>query len=86
MFLSTIFSETLANLTQTPIELYNTDGAKGAALAAGIGAGYYRSTKEAFSNLKIIKTINPIMNKHHEYLNAYNVWEKLLAKQLQTDN
>ncbi len=86
MFLSTIFSETLANLTQTPVELYNTDGAKGAALAAGIGAGYYRSTKEAFSNLEIIKTIDPIMNKHHEYLNAYNVWEKLLAKQLQTDN
>jgi hypothetical protein len=47
MFLSKLFRQTLADLTQTPVELYNTDGAKGAALASGIGIGYYKSAKEA---------------------------------------
>lgn len=81
MFLSNIFRETLANLTQTPIELYDTDGAKGAALAAGIGVGYYKSTKEAFSNLQKKSTIEPISN-YEEYMSAYNIWEAELNKQL----
>ena len=56
MFLSPIFRETLAGVTGATIELYNTDGSQGAALGAGVGAGLYRSFKEAFTNLKKLET------------------------------
>ena len=39
MFLSPVFRETLAHTTQVPIQLFDTDGATGAALGAGVGAG-----------------------------------------------
>ena len=82
MFLSKIFRQSLADLTQTPVELYNTDGAKGAALAAGIGIGFYKSTKEAFSGLEKITTVEPDQKKYSEYLRIYNSWEKELEKQI----
>ena len=49
MFLSRIFRETLSGITGTEIHLYNTDGSIGAARGAGIGCGYYKSEKEAFT-------------------------------------
>lgn len=52
MFLSPIFRDTLAGVTEATIELYDTDGSVGAAKGAGIGAGIYKSTEEAFSSLK----------------------------------
>ena len=39
MFLSPIFRQTLASISGATIELYDTDGAAGAAKGAGIGAG-----------------------------------------------
>ena len=39
MFLSPVFCDTLAGITSSPIELYNTDGAQGAARGAGVGMG-----------------------------------------------
>jgi len=48
MFLSEVFRDTLACITQTEIHLYNTDGSIGAARGAGIGCGYYKSENEAF--------------------------------------
>ena len=80
MFLSKLFRQTLADLTQTPVELYNTDGSKGAALGAGIGTGYYSSEKEAFSRLERIASIEPVKNNHQKYLEVYNLWEKELKK------
>ncbi|RLD64215.1 MAG: carbohydrate kinase [Bacteroidetes bacterium] len=77
MFLSSIFTQTLANLSDTTIELYNTDGAEGAAKGAAIGYGYYKDFSEAFQNLKIVKTINP-ENKKQEYIDVYEKWESIL--------
>ena len=57
MFLSKIFRETLANLPDSKIELYNTDGALGAARGAAVGAGFYKSFDEAFKSLKRINEI-----------------------------
>ncbi len=54
MFLSPIFSQTIANATNSEIELYNTDGAEGAARGAAIGAGLYNSTEEAFQKLFLV--------------------------------
>lgn len=80
MFLSPVFRNTLAGVTGATIELYNTDGSIGAARGAGIGSGYYKSFKEAFSNLKKLETIEPDNSKKAEYEAAYNNWKKVLDK------
>ncbi len=54
MFLSSVFRDTLANITSASIKLFDTDGAAGAARAAGIGAGIYADNREAFAALKLI--------------------------------
>jgi len=80
MFLSPIFRETLADITGASIELYNTDGSIGAARGAGIGIGYYNPAKEAFTNLKIIKTINP---KENKVINdVYKEWKRKVNSKL----
>ncbi|MGR3809390.1 xylulokinase [Jiulongibacter sp. NS-SX5] len=79
MFLSDVFSKTLVNITQTPVELYDTDGAKGAALGGGFGAGIYASLAEAMTGLTLLKTIEPEANSTEEYQEAYQTWTKALA-------
>ena len=49
MFLSPIFRQTMANVLNARIELYDTDGALGAARGAAVGAGLYKNAAEAFS-------------------------------------
>lgn len=78
MFLSPIFRETLAGITHTPIELYNTDGAQGAARAAGIGVGHYASFEEAFQGLSLLEAFEPETSKSAEYEDAYNRWLEAL--------
>lgn len=72
MFLSPIFRQTLASVTGATIELYETDGAAGAARAAGIGANIYANEKEAFSSLKRLQIIEPEINP--QYIEAYQRW------------
>lgn len=43
LFLSPIFVQTLSTLTNTRIDLYNTDGSLGAARGAAVGAGIYKN-------------------------------------------
>ena len=43
MFLSPLFREAFATVTGARLELYETNGAQGAARGAGVGAGVYRS-------------------------------------------
>ena len=62
MFLSKVFRETLSNITGTVIHLYNTDGSIGAARGAGIGCGYYKSEKEAFTGLVTVGVTEPDMS------------------------
>jgi len=74
MFLSAIFRQTLANISGATIELFDTDGAAGAARAAGMGLGYYKSNNEAFANLKAIKIIEPKTNEVGDTKEAYKRW------------
>lgn len=76
MFLSPIFRETLAGVTQAVIELYDTDGSVGAAKGAGIGAGIYKDNNEAFANLKKIAEIEPADTE--AYQDAYEKWKSHL--------
>ena len=78
MFLSPIFRQTLASISGATIELYNTDGAAGAAKGAGIGAGIYASNKEAFASLEKLALIEPEVELLSQYQDAYNRWKKSL--------
>ena len=80
MFLSQVFRETLANITGVSIELYNTDGAAGAARGAGVGLGYYASFAEAFSGLKKLDLVEPELKVTELINEAYRTWENNLTK------
>jgi xylulokinase len=82
MFLSPLFAEAFATMTQATVQLYNTDGSQGAARGAGIGAGVYKSPDEAFVGLEPVKTIEPSEKLSSAYKQAYEGWEEVLKKQL----
>jgi xylulokinase len=82
MFLSPLFRETLANITEVSIDLYNTDGSEGAARGAGVGSGIYKSFMDAFANLEKLSTVDPTQKKKDEYSEAYQNWYLTLNKML----
>ncbi len=82
LFQSEVFAKTLATLSGAVIELYNTDGSVGAARGAGIGSGFYKSSNEAFVNLKKLEVIEPDNSKTTEYLDAYNRWKTKLEESI----
>lgn len=78
MFLSPVFRDTLAGVTGAVIELYDTDGAVGAARGAGIGAGIYKDNKEAFSTLEKLSVVEPSVTDSGAYGEAYEMWKSYL--------
>jgi xylulokinase len=78
MFLSPIFRDTLAGVTGATIELFDTDGAAGAARGAGIGSGIYRDNNEAFASLKRLAVVEP--KDESIYSEAYSHWKSELMK------
>lgn len=82
MFLSTLFCEVFATVSGARVELYNTDGAQGAARGAGLGAGIYARPAEAFSGLKTEKTIEPNAKLVPVYQELYQKWAEVLQSQL----
>ncbi|MHC4117715.1 MAG: xylulokinase [Planctomycetota bacterium] len=83
MFLSPLFAEAFATVTQTTVELYNTDGSQGAARGAGIGAGIYSGPEEAFVGLEPVRTVEPNEKLASAYKEAYENWENVLKQQLE---
>jgi xylulokinase len=83
LFLSPIFREAFANTTGATIELYNTDGATGAARGAGIGVGYYKNFQEAFIGLQKLKTIEPTADLQKVYQEGYQNWLLQIQKCLE---
>ena len=80
MFLSPVFRETLAGVTGSVIELYDTDGSVGAAKGAGMGAGIYKDHVEAFSTLEKLAVIEPDSSNADAYADAYARWVECLKK------
>jgi xylulokinase len=78
MFLSPLFREAFVNAIGCPLELYETDGARGAALGAGVGAGIFTNYKDAFKNLKVISLEEVDNNKVDSYAKAYHLWKSKL--------
>lgn len=82
MFLSPVFREAFVNTTGATLELYDTDGAQGAARGAGVGAGVYRSVDDAFQGLEQIETVIPEKEKLTRYRQAYQEWVLTLQSKL----
>lgn len=81
MFLSPVFRETLASVSGATINLYDTDGAVGAAKGAGMGAGIYKDNNEAFASLVKLQEIAPAVDRT-PYLEAYARWKNILENEL----
>ncbi len=84
MFLSPLFREAFATVTGARVELYNTDGAQGAARGAGIGAGIYHGAQEAFVGLASVTTVEPDAARAPAYRDAYGRWEQALERAVPT--
>jgi xylulokinase len=82
MFLSPLFRNTLAGVSGATIELYDTDGSVGAARGAGIGAGIYKDSTEAFASLEKLEVVEPDHAHADEYKRVYEGWKEALEKQL----
>ena len=74
MFLSPVFCKTLADISGAVIELYNTNGAQGAARGAGVGAGIYKDFTTAFAGLLKLETIKPGVD-NQVLKQSYAKWE-----------
>jgi xylulokinase len=82
LFLSPIFCDVLANTTGITIELYNTDGAQGAARGAAMGVKYFSNRTEMFKGLERIKVIEPQRNRSQAYKEVYDRWANILKRYL----
>ena len=81
MFLSPVFRQTLADVSGALIDLYDTDGAAGAARGAGMGAGIYAGHDEAFASLEKLGTVEPSTD-NGAVMEAYYIWKNELAEVL----
>ena len=80
LFQSKVFREAFVNTCNVNLEIYNTDGAQGAARGAGIGIGYFTSNEAAFKGLKVIEKLNADKELVKRYNSVYKVWESNLEQ------
>jgi xylulokinase len=84
MFLSPVFREIFASVTGAQVELYNTDGAQGAARGAAVGAGVCPGSEYAFTGLKTIMKIEPNPAMKKAYKEIYQRWKTTLDTMIRT--
>lgn len=83
MFKSDIFSSTIASVLGIEIHVINTTGSEGAARAAGVKIGVFKSVESAFSKLKVHKVYTPHDNAE-EHKKAYKNWLSQLELKIQS--
>jgi xylulokinase len=79
LFLSNVFAEAFVNATGVPVELYETDGSRGAAVGAGVGAGLF-AMDEAASSKSCLCTIEPTTRSESDGL--YREWKAVLEMKM----
>ncbi|MBB4078171.1 xylulokinase [Lewinella aquimaris] len=82
MFQSRLFASTISTLTGATIEVHNTNGAVGAALAAGVAAGHSPDLASAVGRQEIEQTITPEVKNTESLRIAYERWESALTRLL----
>lgn len=80
LFRSDVFTGCFVNLLQVPVELYDSDGSRGAAIGAGLGVKAWASPAEAFANLQPLVRIEPTAPGFYE--TYYGQWLETLERQL----
>lgn len=81
MFLSDVFTQAFVQLTQTPLELFDTNGSEGAARGAAKGSGYMQEASDPATLLKPSKRIEPdTLDKNWEEF--YQQWLVQLKKKI----
>lgn len=84
LFQSKIFSKTIATMMGVNIEMADTNGAVGAAKAAGVSVGLFGSVEEAMSlHLNVAANIEPDFANRAAYAEAYAEWRKHLKTSLE---
>ncbi len=84
MFLSPLFRKTFVHMNKVSLELYDTDGAQGAARGAGIGLGLFATESEAFKGLTLLETLEPNGAFFEPYEEAYQNWNSKLTALLKS--
>lgn len=74
MFLSERFCRSFVQLTGVPLELYDTDGAQGAARAAGVGVGCFADHAAALASLRCVGRYEPADAASRAYDDFYGRW------------
>lgn len=82
LFQSAVFATTIATLTGATIEVHNTTGAVGAALAAGVAVDLAPDLGTALSRQEVLATIKPGAGKE-DLEKAYGIWLASLERKLQ---
>jgi xylulokinase len=83
MFLSPLFARAFADTSGATVELFDTDGAQGAARAAGVGAGLFPTMAEAFRGLRACERYEPDPATAAQHRSAYERWRAALDRHLQ---
>lgn len=86
LFLSPLFAQAFADVSGASVELFETDGAQGAARAAGLGAGIFAGVDEAFAGLKAVECIDPDAGRAARYGEIYERWLRALDASLTLDS
>ena len=79
LFLSAIFSRTIAQLLGCRIEMLRTTGAAGAAIASGVGTGLWPDVREGLNALEHLHTYEP-QKPDAALEDAYRHWADCLKK------
>jgi xylulokinase len=82
MFLSEVFASAFTNTAGCELELYNTDGAVGAARGAGLGAGIFGEASDCFRGMEVVKRYSPDKGRADAYGDVYLKWKEGLKKHL----
>jgi len=84
LFLSDVFTQSFADVSNTAVEFYEGDGSFGAAIGAGIGAGIYTNAETALQNRKAVGIVKPVLVRQYDEL--YEQWKERLNDQLNKIN
>jgi xylulokinase len=86
MFLSRLFSQTFADCSGCPVELYNSDGSIGAARAAGFGKRYYMQFRDCYRGMELMRLVEPDIKNTVRIKELYSQWKRGLEEILKSKN